>query len=155
MSRQRWLLVGVIGLLLIAFVVSRNWWNRPADPPSKNLNKAEGTKVVEDFLDSVVDLRDQLDKCKAGKIRYEKQGEKSEINKGKQSVTQLLKKVEDDENWLVKLEAQAPDRFNESTYLTLKRFRELAAEWRTEAARIKAAAEILEIFWEEEEKKRR
>lgn len=155
MSRQRWLLVGVFGLLLVAIVLSRNWWNRPAAPPSQKLNKAECLKVVEDLLDSVVALRNQLDKCKAGKVRYEKQGDKSEINKGKENVARLLKMIEDDETWLAKLEKQSPDCFDQSTYLTLKRFNELAAEWRTESAKIKGEAITFKDFWDEEEKKRR
>jgi hypothetical protein len=155
MSRHRWLVVVVAGLLLVGILVCRNWWNRPAEPPPKNLNKAEGTKVVEDFLDSVVALRNQLDQCQAEKSRYEKLGGKNEIKKGTQSVALLLKMIEDDENWLAKLEKQAPDQFNQSTYLTLKRFRELAAEWRTESAKIKVEADKLKTFWEEEEKKRR
>ena len=144
------------GLLLLAAYLLGLFGPPPAGKREvKPATDAESMAFVEKLVESLVKLQNQQKICQDCKVKYLAHPDPPAIDKGQKETEKLFKMLDKERLWLTQEEEDADKRWTETTRLTLKRFRELAAEWRGEATKIEAQATALRKFWEAEKAKNR
>ncbi|PWT98284.1 MAG: hypothetical protein C5B53_06925 [Candidatus Melainabacteria bacterium] len=158
MKKRRfdWLSAGaVLTLCLLILAAYGLGLLGPRAEKEKAKKENDGKAFVIKLVESLNQLQDQVQLCEQGKARYLARPERSAIAKGLEDTEALSKMLSNERLWLAQQEEDADKRWNENTRLTIKRFRELAEEWRVETTKIEAQATALRKFWEAEKAKNR
>jgi hypothetical protein len=143
--------VALIGLLLLGAYL---FCLRGPPAGREKANDAKDLAVVGEIVESLIRLQNQLKVCQDGKARYLAHPDPAAIAKGQKDTEVLFDMLSKESLWLAGLEQEADKRWTNTTRLTIKRFREIAAEWRDEAAKIEEKGKVLKTFWLEEKAKK-